>query len=164
MSTAWVALGANLGDPRRTLLRALRWLAALPGTRLSRASSLHRTSPVGPPQPDFLNAVARLETHLSPETLLVALLTLEQAAGRERTVHWGPRTLDLDLLLMGADGSLVHKVQPYRLQLPLLAGPDLVLPHPRLHERRFVLAPLAELDPDLMLATGLTVAQQLAAL
>lgn len=152
MSTAWVALGANLGDPRTTLRRALRWLAALPQTSLERASSLHRTAPVGPPQPDFLNAVVRLRTRLAPEALLAALLTLEQAAGRERTIHWGPRTLDLDLLMMGEDGRREH------------TSPLLALPHPRMHERRFVLAPLAEIDPELVLPSGLTVAHTLARL
>jgi len=152
MSTAWVALGANIGDPRTTLVRALRWLAALPHSSLERASSLHRTAPVGPPQPDFLNAVVRLRTRLAPDDLLAALLALEQAAGRERTVHWGPRTLDLDLLMMGDGGRRVH------------TSPALSLPHPRMHERRFVLAPLAEIDPELVLPTGLTVAQQLALL
>lgn len=152
MSTAWVALGANLGDPRTMLRRALKWLAALPHTTLEQASSLHRTAPVGPPQPDFLNAVARLQTRLGPDDLLAALLTLEQAAGRARTLHWGPRTLDLDLLMMGSGGRLVH------------TSPALTLPHPRMHERRFVLAPLAELDPDLVLPTGLTVAAALARL
>jgi len=150
MSTAWVALGANLGDPRATLVRALRWLAALPSTALVRSSSLHRTAPVGPPQPDFLNAVARLETRLQPDDLLAALLTLEQAAGRERTIHWGPRTLDLDLLMMGDGGRRMH------------TSTDLVLPHPRMHLRAFVLAPLAELDPDLILPTGHTVSAELA--
>ena len=150
MSPAWVALGANLGDPRATLARALRWLGAMPGTRLERVSSFHRTAPVGPPQADFLNAVARLRTSLSPPALLEALQTLERAAGRRRATRWGPRTLDLDLLLMGVDGR--RDVRTAELELP----------HPRLHERRFVLAPLAELDPDLRLATGLTVAEQLA--
>lgn len=152
MSPAWVALGGNLGDPRATLRRALRWLGALPGCRLERVSALHRTAPVGPPQPDYLNAVARLRTRLGPLELLAALQALEGAAGRRREVRWGPRTLDLDLLLYG-DGGRIS-----------LRGPALELPHPRLHERAFVLAPLAEVDPALVLASGLTVAEQLASL
>jgi len=150
MSPAWVALGGNLGDPRATLRRALRWLGALPHTRLERWSSLHRTAPVGPPQPDFLNAVARLRTLLGPHELLAALQVLERAAGRRREVRWGPRTLDLDLLMYGDGGRFV------------LGGAALELPHPRLHERPFVLAPLAEVDPGLVLANGRTVVDQLA--
>ena len=142
MSPAWVALGANLGDPRAMLRRALRWLDALPHTRIQATSSLHRTAPVGPAQPDYLNAVVRLETRLSPIELLMALQTLERAAGRQRSVHWGPRTLDLDLLLMGRDGRTV------------VTHPLLTLPHPRLHERAFVLAPLADIDHDLRLMDG----------
>lgn len=152
MSPAWVALGGNLGDPRATLRRALRWLGALPGCRLERVSGLHRTAPVGPPQPDYLNAVARLRTRLGPRELLAALQGLEHAAGRRRQVRWGPRTLDLDLLLYGDGG---------RVSLRDLA---LELPHPRLHERAFVLAPLAEIDPQLVLASGRTVVEQLASL
>ena len=152
MSPAWVALGANLDDPRTTLRRALRWLDALPQTRVQATSSFHRTAPVGPPQPDFLNAVVRLETRLSPLDLLSALQTLERAAGRQRLVHWGPRTLDLDLLLMGHDGRTT------------ITHPSLTLPHPRLHQRAFVLAPLAEIDPDLRLVEGLTVRACLATL
>lgn len=146
MTPAWIALGSNLADPRTRVLRALRWLAALPHTSLEARSSLHRTAPVGPPQPDFVNAVARVSTALAPHALLAALQQLERAAGRERNVHWGPRTLDLDLLMMGARGAL------------RVATPALALPHPRMHERRFVLAPLAEIDRDLTLPGGLTVA------
>jgi len=129
-----VALGANLGDPRGTLARARRWLAALPETRLEAASRLHATAPLGPPQPTYLNAVVRLATTLPPRALLVALHRMEAAAGRVRGVRWGPRTLDLDLLLYADRVS---------------CDAALTLPHPRLHERRFVLAPLCELDPDL---------------
>ena len=129
---AWVALGANLGDPARTLARARAWLGSLPGTVLEAASRVHRTAPIGPPQPDYLNAVVRLRTTLTPRELLGALQALERTAGRVRTVRWGPRTLDLDLLLFSDRVS---------------DDPVLTLPHPRLHERRFVLAPLCELDP-----------------
>lgn len=135
---AWVALGANLGDRRATLARALRWLAALPETRLDAVSSFHRTTALvagGGPQPDYLNAVARLVTRLAPLRLLAALQALEAAAGRVRRERWGARTLDLDLLLMGSR---------------VLAAPALLLPHPRMAERAFVLAPLCELDPELV--------------
>ncbi|MBL8786378.1 MAG: 2-amino-4-hydroxy-6-hydroxymethyldihydropteridine diphosphokinase [Deltaproteobacteria bacterium] len=156
---AWVALGANLGDPRTTLLRALRWLGALPHTRLEAASRIHRTAafdpdPAAAPQPDYLNAVARLSTALDPTELMRALLVLERAAGRVRTRRNGPRTLDLDLLLMGAGGALcLDRPSPQDVSPPAFhahSAPDLILPHPRLHQRRFVLAPLVELDPDLI--------------
>ncbi len=136
MSGAWIALGANLGDPQAQLRGAAHALAALPATRLQAASRLWRTPAWGPvPQPDYLNAVVVLETALEPEPLLDALLTIERAHGRTRGPdRYGPRTLDLDLLLHGT------------LQL---TTPRLVLPHPRLAERAFVLLPLAELAPDL---------------
>lgn len=149
-----MALGANLGDPRTTLLRALRWLDALPHTRLEAASTLHRTAafdpdPAAPLQPDYLNAVARLWTGLAPTALMHALLVLERAAGRVRSRPNGPRTLDLDLLLMGPRGALCLDLSAGS-RAGVGARPDLVLPHPRLHQRRFVLAPLVELDPDLV--------------
>ena len=133
-SAAWVALGANLGDPPTLLGRARRWLGALPQTTLEASSRVHVTTAVGPPQPDYHNAVVRLRTGLSPRELLGALQRLEQAAGRVRTVRWGPRVLDLDLVLYGERIS---------------DDPILTLPHPRMHERRFVLVPLCELDPEL---------------
>jgi len=128
---AWIALGANLGDPPTTIARALRWLAALPGTRLEATSSLAWTRAVGPPQPDILNAVCRVTTTLAPRALLARLLAIERAAGRVRRERWGPRTLDLDLIFYG----------DRRLDTP-----ELTLPHPRWHERSFVLAPLTELE------------------
>lgn len=133
---AYVGLGANLGDARASLRRALEALAALPASRLVAVSSLYRTRPHGPQdQPDFLNAVAALETALAPVELLARLQAIEAAAGRRRDgPRWGPRTLDLDLLLHGA---------------ARLETPRLVLPHPRIAERPFVLVPLAELDPAL---------------
>ena len=151
-----MALGSNLGDREGHLRHALRWLDTLPKTRLSDRSPFLRTPAVGPPQPDYLNAVARLVTHLGPVELLDALLTLERAAHRVRDprVHWGPRTLDLDLLhMVDALG------QPIRLD-----HPRLLLPHPRLEERRFVLEPLSLIDPELRLTSGLRVADRLATL
>lgn len=156
---AWIALGANLGAPATTLRRALRWLAALPEVAIEARSTLHRTAAVPwpeareeVPQPDYLNAVVRVATRHDPLALLRVLLSLERAAGRERSRKWGPRTLDLDLLMMGRRGELVVR------------EPELELPHPRMLTRRFVLAPLAEIDPQLVLASGLTVHQQLARL
>lgn len=137
MNLAYVALGANLGDPIATIRAALGALANLPESRVVHSSSLYRTAPVGElEQPEFINAVAALETTLAPEALLDALLDIETRFGRIREQKNGPRTLDLDLLLYANQ------------QLDL---PRLTLPHPRLHLRAFVLYPLAEIAPDLHL-------------
>lgn len=137
MSLAYIALGANLGDPAATVNAAFAALDRLPHSRLLAKSALYRTAPVGiADQPEFVNAAARLETTLAPEALLDALLDIEQAFGRVRAERNGPRTLDLDLLLYDE---------------LCLATPRLILPHPRLHLRAFVLQPLAELAPDLAL-------------
>lgn len=137
---AYVALGANLGDPVATVRAACAALRAIPEARFLAASSLYRTAPVGlRNQPDFINAVARLEVDsavLPAPTLLERLFAIEAAFGRVRSVRNAPRTLDLDLLLYGD------------AQLDL---PGLNLPHPRLTERAFVLAPLAEIAPDLVI-------------
>lgn len=133
--TACVALGSNLDDPRLQVERGLAALAALPRTVLSARSRLYRTPPWGMlDQPDFINAAARLETGLAPRALLDALLALEADAGRVRGVRNGPRILDLDLLLYGER---------------VIEEPGFTLPHPRLHERAFVLLPLAEVAPEL---------------
>jgi 2-amino-4-hydroxy-6-hydroxymethyldihydropteridine diphosphokinase len=132
---AFVGLGANLGDPRGQVRRALLALAGLPGTRLLAASSLYRSAPVGVvAQLDFVNAVAEVETALAARALLDALLDEERRFGRTREFPGAPRTLDLDLLLYGDR---------------VIAEPGLVVPHPRMHERAFVLAPLAEIAPDI---------------
>lgn len=137
MSLAYIALGANLGDPAATVNAAFAALDRLPHSRLLAKSALYRTAPVGiADQPEFVNAAARLETTLAPEALLDALLDIEQAFGRVRAERNGPRTLDLDILLYDE---------------LCLATPRLTLPHPRLHLRAFVLQPLAELAPDLAL-------------
>ena len=137
MNIAYVALGANLGDPAATIRAAFGALANLPESRVVHCSSLYRTAPVGnTEQPEFINAVAALETTLAPESLLDALFDIEARFGRIRAEKNGPRTLDLDLLLYNNQ------------QLNL---PRLTLPHPRLHLRAFVLYPLAELAPDLQL-------------
>lgn len=133
---AWIGLGANLGDARRTLAEALAEIARIERTRLLGVSSLYRSAPVDAQGPDFMNAVALVDTALGPEELLDALQAIERAHGRERSHRNAPRTLDLDLLAFG------DRVQQ---------GPRLTLPHPRLHMRAFVLAPLAELAPGLRL-------------
>lgn len=131
---AHVGLGANLGDAAATLRAALQALAALPGCRLQSVSSLYRSAPVDASGPDFLNAVAALHTRLTPTGLLDALQAIEQRFGRQRPYPNAPRTLDLDLLLLGD---------------MVLQTPRLTLPHPRLHQRAFVLQPLLELAPGL---------------
>jgi len=135
---AYVGLGSNLEVPAEQVRRALDALESLPDTRVTGRSSLYGSKPLGPiAQPDFVNAVARLETALRPEVLLAALQALEQALGREPTpVRWGPRRIDLDLLLFDAE----------QLQTPLLR-----LPHPGIVERNFVLYPLLELAPELII-------------
>ena len=135
MSLAFVGIGANLGDPRAQVAAAFAELDALPSTRVIARSSLYRSAPVGVgPQPDFVNAAASLDTVLDPHALLDALLEIETRHGRERPHPGAARTLDLDLLLHGTQE---------------VATPVLTLPHPRLHERRFVLEPLAEIAPGL---------------
>jgi 2-amino-4-hydroxy-6-hydroxymethyldihydropteridine diphosphokinase len=136
MVAAYVGLGANLGDPRRQLRAAAAALAELPHTRLLRCSSLYRSAPVGvTSQPDFLNAVCAIETTLAAAELMQYLLEIEAHLGRVRGASRGePRTLDLDLLLHGAEA---------------VATAELTLPHPRMHERAFVLLPLAEIAPGL---------------
>ncbi len=131
---AYIGLGANLGDADGALADALRRLAALPQTRLVARSAVYRTAPIDSSGPDYRNAVAELDTALEPAELLRALQAIEQAHGRERPYRNAPRTLDLDLLLYGDR---------------VIATPDLTVPHPRLHERAFVLVPLLELAPDL---------------
>ncbi|MCK9379644.1 MAG: 2-amino-4-hydroxy-6-hydroxymethyldihydropteridine diphosphokinase [Sulfuritalea sp.] len=133
----FIALGANLGDPIVTVQAAILALRELPQTEFIAASSLYRTAPVGlKHQPDFINAVVELVTVSSAPTLLEALFAIEERFGRQRSVKNAPRTLDLDLLLYGdAISTDLH----------------LTLPHPRLHERAFVLAPLAQIAPQLII-------------
>lgn len=134
MALAFVALGANLANPVAQVCAALEALTRLPESRLLRASSLYRTAPVGiHGQPDFINAVAVLETSLLPNALLSALFEIEAQFGRRRDFRHAPRTLDLDLLLYGNE---------------TIDTPELKLPHPRMHLRAFVLAPLLEIAPD----------------
>lgn len=130
----FIGLGSNLGDRTALLAQGLARLAEA-GFDVARESSRYLTEPVdAPPQDWFVNAVAAGRTSLTPEALLAACLEVEQGLGRERGLHHGPRTLDLDILIYGDERR---------------DGPDLTLPHPRMHERRFVLTPLCELAPDL---------------
>lgn len=133
--TVYVALGSNLDQPRAQVEHGFDELARLPGSVLDSCSRLYRTPPWGVlDQPDFVNAAARIETTLPPRKLLDGLLAIEARAGRVRGIRNGPRVLDIDLLLYGGCR---------------LSEPDLIVPHPRLHERAFVLLPLADIAPDL---------------
>ena len=135
MTVAYVGLGANLGAREETLRRALELLAAADGVSLLAASQLRETEPVGVvDQPPFLNGAVALETTHTPRELLDLLLTIEASLGRVREERWGPRTVDLDLLVYGDE---------------VVDAPGLRVPHPHLHERRFALEPLAELAPEL---------------
>src|SRR5438093_1587234 len=131
-SVAYIAVGSNLGDRRGNILAAMERLRRDPGVRAIQLSSLHETEPVGGPaeQGRYLNAAARVQTAHEPPAFLELLLSVERALGRERRERWAPRTIDLDLLLF--DDRIINTA-------------ELVVPHPRMHERRFVLAPLAEI-------------------
>lgn len=145
---AFIGLGSNLDDPRAQVEQALAELAQLPNTRLTGQSPLFQSTAVGPgEQPDYINAVARVVTQLDALTLLDELQALEQAHQRVRLERWGPRTLDLDLLLF--DGQVIDH-------------PRLQVPHPYLTQRNFVLYPLAAIDPQLVLPCGTRLAALLA--
>lgn len=131
---AYVGLGANLGNPRLQLQEALVRLAATEEIDITKVSSFYLNPPLGPPdQPWYVNAVAQVRTRLAPEELLRVLQQVERGMGRSRQERWGPRLIDLDLLLY--DGEI-------------LSGPDLEVPHPEMHRRSFVLVPLAEIAPQ----------------
>jgi 2-amino-4-hydroxy-6-hydroxymethyldihydropteridine diphosphokinase len=141
---AFLGLGANVGDRLGNLARAIRHLNGVPGIRVVRSSRVYETDPVGgPPQPLFLNAVIEAEVELSPRDLLYACLEVEENLGRMRSVRWGPRSIDVDVLTYD-DRDIFE--------------PDLVVPHPRMHERGFVLVPLLELEADPPLPGGRRVA------
>jgi 2-amino-4-hydroxy-6-hydroxymethyldihydropteridine diphosphokinase len=138
---AYLALGSNLGDRLERLREAVRLLEEIEGVDVVRSSRVYETDPVGPPQPAYLNAVIEVETSRSPLELLEACRAVEDALGRIRGERWGPRTIDVDVLTF--DEQTVDE-------------PDLQIPHPRMHERGFVLIPLGELDDDPMLPGGRT--------
>jgi 2-amino-4-hydroxy-6-hydroxymethyldihydropteridine diphosphokinase len=130
---AYVALGSNLDNPRQQVLRAMDAIDKIPGCKVLKRSSLHETLPVGyADQPNFINAVIQLETNLSPVELLHALQEIEKQQGRIRTIKNGPRTLDCDLIWI--DGVRIN-------------SEELILPHPRMHEREFVMKPILEIEP-----------------
>ncbi len=136
MNVAYIGLGSNLGERQDTLQRALADIGKVPGSRLLAASPFYRSSPVEATGPDYINAVAQIETPLAPAALLAALQAIELAHGRQRPYRNAPRTLDLDLLLYDTIS---------------VQTPTLTVPHPRMHQRAFVLRPLSDLAPDLLL-------------
>jgi 2-amino-4-hydroxy-6-hydroxymethyldihydropteridine diphosphokinase len=146
MALAYIGLGSNLEDPLAQVTRAFDELAAIAGTVLVARSAIYSSRPVGPEQPDFINAAALLDTQLAPLALLDALQAIEQAHRRVRIQHWGPRTLDLDLLLYDD-----HTIQHERLNVP----------HPYLTQRSFVLYPLADIAPNLRMPDGTPLAELL---
>ena len=133
---AYLALGSNLGDRLEHLRSAVRLLSEADGIEFVRSSRVYETEPVGPPQPAYLNAVVEVRTDLEPAELLAATRAVEQALERVRGERWGPRTIDVDILTF--DEVTIDE-------------PELVVPHPRMHERGFVLVPLGELEADPML-------------
>lgn len=140
MRRCFIGLGSNLAEPHQQLRSALDALDALPRTRLLRSSGFYRSAAVGPgEQPDYLNAVAEIDSDLTAAELLDSLQAIEARQGRERSVRWGARTLDLDILLFGEEVLDTERLQ---------------VPHPRMAERNFVLLPLSELEPRLVLPTG----------
>lgn len=131
---AYIGLGANLGDPRRQVEEAIERLGEAEEVEVMRVSSFYLTPPLGPPgQPWYVNAAVQVKTRLTAEELMTVLIGIETAMGRVRGERWGPRLIDLDLLLYNGE---------------IISGPDLTVPHPEMHRRAFVLAPLAEIAPD----------------
>lgn len=147
MSTAFLGLGTNLGDKEENLKRALSLLDDHPRITVIRTSSFYNTAPVGvTDQPDFLNTVTQIETSLSPRELHDITHHIEAQMGRQRTIRWGPRVIDIDILLY--DNERIEEE-------------DLKIPHPEMMKRRFVLEPLAEIAPDLVLPNGRTAEEAL---
>lgn len=148
LTLAYIGLGSNLEDPKQQVVQAIEELRDIPETRLVTCSSIYRSDPVGPAgQPDYINAVAALETSLAPHALLDQLQAIENSHQRKRIQHWGPRTLDLDLLLYGNE---------------VIDDERLNVPHPWMRERSFVLWPLAEIAPQLIFPDGTALESQLA--
>jgi 2-amino-4-hydroxy-6-hydroxymethyldihydropteridine diphosphokinase len=146
LTVAVLGLGGNIGDPRAAMSAAIKALASETGIDVEAVSALYRTPPWGKTdQPAFLNAAIRVETHFEPEVLLEAILAVERLLGRERDERWGPRTIDIDILLFGEEA---------------IDAPGLHIPHPRLTERAFALAPLVDVLPDAVIQ-GRTAAEWL---
>ena len=147
MITSYIALGSNLENPGLQLQRAVDEIDSTAGITLTGCSRLYISEPVGPEgQPDYCNAVVRVDTSLEPIALLDAMQAIENNHGRVRTVHWGPRTLDLDILLYGNQ---------------IIESERLTVPHYQMHVRNFVLCPLSDIAPELVLPTGLSISKLL---
>lgn len=144
MALAYIGLGSNLEDPLGQVMRAFDELATIPYTTMLARSAIYSSHAIGPTQPDYINAAALLDTQLAPIALLDALQAIEQAHQRVRIQHWGPRTLDLDLLLYGNQ---------------IIELERLTVPHPHLTQRSFVLYPLADITPELQLPNGTSLAE-----
>lgn len=136
MTLVYIALGANINNPIQQIQSAIKAIHSLEQCPILKISSLYKTKPIGPDQPDMINAVIAINTLLSPHDLLRTLQRIEHEHKRERTIHWGPRSLDLDILLFGEE---------------VINEEVLIIPHPRMHERNFVLIPLHEIAGDLSL-------------
>ncbi|MEG6617204.1 2-amino-4-hydroxy-6-hydroxymethyldihydropteridine diphosphokinase [Peptococcaceae bacterium 1198_IL3148] len=144
-AVAYIAIGSNIGDKKETINRAIALIDATMGLRVTKVAPYYQTAPVGYTEQDwFLNTVIEVETTLSPLELLHRLLNIESQLGRVRTIHWGPRTIDLDLLIYGDE---------------VFNSSELTLPHPRMTERAFVMVPLADINGDLLVANGKTAAE-----
>ncbi len=135
MHIAYLSLGSNLNNPLEQVKMAIKEIKNTPDIQLLKQSSLYQTPPIGPEQPDFINAVIKITTLLSAEDLLAKMQNIEASHHRERLIHWGPRTLDIDLLLFDEESILTDR---------------LTIPHPFMHERAFVLVPLLEIEPNLI--------------
>lgn len=146
-SCIFIGLGSNLDNPLAQVIKATKALAELPNTELIAVSPWYQSAPIGPAQPDFINGVAKLATTLSPIAMLDALQAIEQAHQRVRELHWGPRTLDLDILLWGEQ---------------VIDEPRLQVPHPFLKERAFALQPLLDIEPNAQFPCGMRVIDALA--
>jgi len=140
LSISYIGLGSNLGNPKKQIADACKTLNTVASTSILALSSLYQSTPLGTvEQADFINAVAKISTRLSPSALLASLQAIEQNQKRVRKIHWGPRTIDLDILLF--DNLVINE-------------PDLVIPHPQITQRNFVLVPLGEIEPKLQLPSG----------
>lgn len=140
LTTAYLSLGSNVGDKEANIKKALELLGSSPGVQVKKVASFYRTTPLYKPKQDwFINTAAEIETSLNPHELLSLFKDIEKKLGRVNGERWGPRTIDLDLLLFGNDK---------------VCTPDLIVPHPRMNERAFVMVPLAEIAPDLIVPGG----------
>jgi len=159
LARAFLGLGSNLGDREANIRESIERLSHHP-IRIEKVSSIYETAPVGlTDQPDFLNAVAEIETDLDPFELLDVVMNVEKELGRVRNIRWGPRVIDIDVLLICSPRPRMGRGvggEGLDCDAVVIDTPELVVPHPRMTERAFVMAPLAEIEPDLKLPDGRT--------